>query len=78
MADPSAGRSLSGLTEDEAKSFHGMFVTSFIVFVVIAIVAHWAVWQWRPWIPGVRGYPVATAEAPAVNQPATAVAASTR
>ena len=32
--------SISGLTEAEAKEFHGIFLTSFIVFVVVAIVAH--------------------------------------
>jgi light-harvesting complex 1 beta chain len=48
--------SLSGLTEAEAKEFHGMFMTSFIIFTVIAIIAHFLVWQWRPWIPGEGGY----------------------
>jgi light-harvesting complex 1 beta chain len=48
--------SLTGLTENEAKEFHGIFVTSFIIFTVIAIVAHFLVWQWRPWLPGPRGY----------------------
>ncbi len=48
--------SISGLTESEAKEFHGIFVTSFIVFTVIAIIAHFLVWQWRPWLPGVNGY----------------------
>ena len=48
--------SLSGLTEEEAKEFHGIFMTSFIVFTVIAIIAHFLVWQWRPWIPGDEGY----------------------
>ena len=43
-------RSLSGLTEKEAKEFHGIFVTSFIIFTVIAIVAHFLVWQGRPWL----------------------------
>ena len=42
--------SLSGLTEQEAKEFHGIFVTSFIVFTVIAIIAHVLVWNWRPWL----------------------------
>ncbi len=46
----------SGLTDAEAKEFHSIFVTSFIVFVVIAIVAHFLVWQWRPWLPGPNGY----------------------
>ena len=48
--------SLSGLTEPEAREFHSIFVTSFVVFTVIAIVAHILVWLWRPWLPGVRGY----------------------
>jgi light-harvesting complex 1 beta chain len=44
-----ADKSLSGLTEDEAKEFHGIFMTSFIIFMVIAIVAHILAWSWRPW-----------------------------
>jgi light-harvesting complex 1 beta chain len=55
MADVRGG-SLSGLTEQEAKEFHSIFVTSFIVFVGIAAVAHFLVWQWRPWLPGPKGY----------------------
>ena len=43
-------RSLSGLTEKEAKEFHGIFMTSFIIFTVIAIIAHVLVWNWRPWL----------------------------
>ena len=46
----------SGLTDAEAREFHSIFVTSFIVFTVIAIVAHILVWQWRPWLPGPEGY----------------------
>jgi light-harvesting complex 1 beta chain len=48
--------SLSGLTENEAKEFHSIFMTSFIIFTVIAIVAHVLVWMWRPWLPGPKGY----------------------
>jgi light-harvesting complex 1 beta chain len=48
--------SVSGLTEAEAKEFHGIFLTSFIVFIVVAIIAHFLAWQWRPWLPGVHGY----------------------
>ena len=44
------------LTENEAKEFHKLFVTSFLVFTAIAIVAHFLVWAWRPWIPGPDGY----------------------
>ena len=32
--------SFSGLTADEARAYHGYFVTGFIVFTVIAIIAH--------------------------------------
>ena len=56
MATPPVGTSLSGLTEGEAKEFHGIFITSFIVFTVIAIVAHFLARQWRPWLPGPHGY----------------------
>lgn len=48
--------SLSGLTEAEAKEFHGFFITSFIAFTVIAVIAHFLVWSWRPWLPGPNGY----------------------
>ena len=56
MADNNRSGSMSGLTEAEAREFHGIFVTSFIIFTVIAIIAHFLVWQWRPWLPGVDGY----------------------
>lgn len=54
MSDSSS--SLSGLTGAEAREFHQLFMTSFIIFTVIAIVAHFLVWSWRPWFPGVQGY----------------------
>lgn len=46
----------SGLSEAEAKEFHAIFVTSFIIFTGIAIVAHILAWMWRPWLPGAAGY----------------------
>ena len=49
MADDRKG-SLSGMSAGEAKEFHGLFMTSFIVFTVIAIVAHLLAWNWRPWL----------------------------
>ena len=49
MAQERSG-SLSGLTEQEAKEFHGIIVTSFIGFTAIAVVAHILVWVWRPWL----------------------------
>jgi light-harvesting complex 1 beta chain len=48
MSDQSS--SLSGLTEDEAKEFHGIFVKSFLGFTAIAVVAHILVWMWKPWL----------------------------
>lgn len=58
MSDaPARPTSTSGMTDAEAREFHSIFVTSFIVFVVVAIVAHFLVWQWRPWLPGPQGYP---------------------
>jgi light-harvesting complex 1 beta chain len=56
MADHNRSGSISGLSEAEAKEFHGVFVTSFIAFTVIAIIAHFLAWQWRPWFPGEAGY----------------------
>jgi light-harvesting complex 1 beta chain len=48
--------SLSGLSEAEAREFHSVFMTSFLVFLVIAVVAHVLAWMWRPWLPGPNGY----------------------
>jgi light-harvesting complex 1 beta chain len=56
MAESTGKGSLSGLSEAEAKEFHGIFVTSFLIFTAIAIVAHVLAWMWRPWLPGVNGY----------------------
>lgn len=46
----------TGLTENEAQEFHGVFVSSFIIFMVVAIIAHVLAWMWRPWLPGEGGY----------------------
>jgi light-harvesting complex 1 beta chain len=56
MAQSEEKGSFSGLSEAEAKEFHKIFVTSFLVFTAIAIVAHVLAWMWRPWLPGVNGY----------------------
>jgi light-harvesting complex 1 beta chain len=42
--------SMSGLTDQEAKEFHGIFISSFIGFTVVAVIAHVLVWNWRPWL----------------------------
>ncbi len=52
----SVDTSTSGLTEMEAKEFHGLFISGFVGFTVVAIVAHVLVWSWRPWLPGTKGY----------------------
>lgn len=46
----------TGLTGEEAKTFHGLFMSGFIGFTVIAIIAHFLVWTWRPWFPSTEGY----------------------
>ena len=48
--------SYSGLSESEAKEFHKIFVTSFVIFTAIAVGAHVLAWMWRPWLPGANGY----------------------
>lgn len=53
---PNKEGSLSGLTEAEAKEFHSIFMTSFVIFTAIAVVAHILAWMWRPWLPGPGGY----------------------
>lgn len=55
-----ANGSLSGMSDQEAREFHRLFMVSFIVFTIIAIVAHVLVWQWRPWLPGPEGYGAVT------------------
>jgi len=45
----SENRSVSGLTDDEAKEFHVFYVQGLVGFASIAVVAHILVWAWRPW-----------------------------
>ena len=56
IAEDRPGGSLTGLSVEEAKEFHKIFMQSFIAFVAVAIVAHILVWLWRPWLPGEEGY----------------------
>jgi light-harvesting complex 1 beta chain len=42
-------KSLSGLTDEEAKEFHEQFKTTFSAFVGAAAVAHLLVLLWKPW-----------------------------
>jgi light-harvesting complex 1 beta chain len=48
MSDHRTG-SISGLTDDEAKEFHQLYVQGLVGFTSIAVVAHILVWAWRPW-----------------------------
>lgn len=56
MAQTGSGIYDTGLTESEAKEFHGLFMSSFFIFTAVAVVAHILVWFWRPWLPGPKGY----------------------
>ena len=51
-----SGNSLSGLSDNEAREFHSLFMSSTIAYVAVAVVAHVLVWLWRPWFPSVKGY----------------------
>jgi light-harvesting complex 1 beta chain len=48
--------SLTGLTDEEAREFHGFYIQGMVLFTAIAVVAHFLVWIWRPWIPPATGY----------------------
>jgi light-harvesting complex 1 beta chain len=48
MADNTKG--LTGLSDAEAKEFHGFFSASMNAFIGVAVVAHILAWAWRPWL----------------------------
>ena len=56
MARDETTNTLTGLTGQEAKEFHRIFMMGFIGFTLIALVAHFLVWNWRPWMPLAGGY----------------------
>lgn len=74
MAEGTDRSSLSGLTDQEAREFHGIFVSSFIGFTVVAIIAHFLAWLWRPWLPGEGGYETMSSLMDTVTQIAPYVA----
>ncbi|MEO0763268.1 MAG: light-harvesting antenna LH1, beta subunit [Pseudomonadota bacterium] len=41
--------SLTGLSDDEAKDFHEVYMSGLVLFTGVAVVAHILVWLWRPW-----------------------------
>ncbi len=49
MSQQGSSGSMSGLSEQEAKEFHKVFVASFLGFTAVAAVAHLLAWIWRPW-----------------------------
>ena len=49
MANDSNSGSLSGLTSNEAKEFHRIFMGGFAAFFAASVVAHILIWMWRPW-----------------------------
>jgi len=44
-----ADKSMTGLSEGEAKEFHGIFVSTMSGFFGVVIFAHLLDWFWRPW-----------------------------
>jgi light-harvesting complex 1 beta chain len=46
---------LTGLTREEAKEFHRLFMMYTLFYVAVAVVAHFLVWSWRPWFPPLAG-----------------------
>lgn len=60
MNNTDGGGLSTGLTPEEAKEFHNLFMTSFILFTLVAIGAHFLVWSWRSWLPGADGYAALT------------------
>ena len=39
-----------GLTDEEARAFHGTFIVSTVAFLAVAAIAHFLAWSWRPWL----------------------------
>jgi light-harvesting complex 1 beta chain len=40
----------NGMTEEEARAFHGYFISGFLGFTLIAVGAHVMAYMWRPWL----------------------------
>jgi len=70
MADETV--SLSGLTDDQAKELHEVYMRGLVLFTGVAVVAHFLVWLWRPWFPGPEGYTGASLEIETVTKVAEA------
>ena len=64
--------SLTGLTDDQAKELHEIYMRGLVLFTGVAVVAHFLVWLWRPWFPGPEGYTGASLDVESVTQLAQA------
>ncbi|MGQ9658866.1 MAG: light-harvesting antenna LH1, beta subunit [Thermochromatium sp.] len=43
-------KSMTGLTDDEAKEFHAIFMQSMYAWFGLALIAHLLAWLYRPWL----------------------------
>ncbi len=49
MSDGNGSFSQGGMTEAEAKEFHGWMVAGTVVYILFAVVAHALIFSYRPW-----------------------------
>ena len=42
----------TGLSDDECKEVHGLFMRGLMFWAGASLVAHALVWSWLPWFPG--------------------------
>ena len=43
-------KSMTGLSDDEAKEFHAIFTQTMTGFFGIVVIAHILAWLYRPWL----------------------------
>ncbi|ESQ16366.1 MAG: light-harvesting protein [Thiohalocapsa sp. PB-PSB1] len=43
-------KSITGISDEEAQEFHGIFVQSMTGFFGVVVFAHLLAWLWRPWL----------------------------
>jgi light-harvesting complex 1 beta chain len=43
-------KSITGISDEEAQEFHGIFTQSMTGFIGVAVFAHLLAWLWRPWL----------------------------
>lgn len=41
----------TGLTDDQCKEVHAMFMRGVTIWAGVALFAHLLVWSWLPWFP---------------------------